>query len=211
MAERRTGTAGSLALAATGVASAAALMALVVAGTRTPATAEMAVTPEPYQIERSADGRSIVLAGVIDFGATRRMTELVEGSPGVRLVRLESPGGRVAEARGLARLIERHGLDTVAEGDCTSVCTLVFVSGQKRHLPPGARLGFHRYAMLGPLAVMMRDPARELEKDFDTFRRRAVPESFLDTVRATPHDTMWYPGAAELVQANVVDVLAAAE
>ena len=211
MAGRRPGTVSNLALAATGIAAATALFALIVAGTRTPASAEMPIPREPYQIERSADGRSAVLAGVIDFGATRRMTELLEGSPGIRLIRLESPGGRVAEARGLARLIERHGLDTAAEGDCTSVCTLVFVSGQKRHLPPGARLGFHRYAMLGPLAVMMRDPARELEKDFDTFRRRAVPESFLDAVRATPHDAMWYPGAAELVRANVVDVLAAAE
>jgi hypothetical protein len=211
MARRGTGTAGNLALAATGAAAAVALVALWLAGTRAPALAEMPAPRDPYQIERSADGRSVVLAGVIDFGATRRMRELLEGSPGIRLIRLESPGGRVAEARGLARLIERHGLDTVAEGDCTSVCTLVFVSGQKRHLPPGARLGFHRYAMLGPLAVMMRDPARELEKDFDTFRRRAVPESFLDAVRATPHDAMWYPGAAELVQANVVDVLAAAE
>ena len=211
MAARRTRLAGNLALAAIAVASAASLMVLVLAGTRAPASAEMPAPRDPYQIERSADGRSIVLAGVIDFGATRRMTELVEGFPGIRLIRLESPGGRVAEARGLARLIERRRLDTVAEGDCTSVCTLVFVSGQRRHLPPGARLGFHRYAMLGPLAVMMRDPARELEKDFDTFRRRAVPESFLDAVRATPHDTMWYPGAAELVRANVVDVLAAAD
>jgi hypothetical protein len=211
MAGRRTGTAGDLALAATCVAAAIALVALMLAGTRAPASAEMPAPRDPYQIERSADGHSVVLAGVIDFGATRRMTELLEGSPGIRLIRLESPGGRVAEARGLARLIERHGLDTVAEGDCTSVCTLVFVSGLKRHLPPGARLGFHRYAMLGPLAVMMRDPARELEKDFDTFRRRAVPETFLDAVRATPPDTMWYPGAAELVRANVVDVLAAAE
>jgi hypothetical protein len=211
MAAWRTGSAGTLALAAIAVASAASLMLLVVAGTRAPASAEMPAPRDPYLIERSADGRSVVLAGVIDFGATRRMTELVEGSPGIRLIRLVSPGGRVAEARGLARLIERHGFDTAAEGDCTSVCTLVFVSGQKRHLPPGTRLGFHRYAMLGPLAVMMRDPARELEKDFDTFRRRSVPEAFLDAVRATPHDTMWYPGAAELVRANVVDVLAAAD
>jgi hypothetical protein len=211
MARWGTGTAGNLALAMTGAVAAVALVALGFAGTRAPARAEMPAPRDPYQIERSADGRSVVLAGVIDFGATRRMRELLEVSPGIRLIRLESPGGRVAEARGLARLIERHGLDTVAEGDCTSVCTLVFVSGQKRHLPPGARLGFHRYAMLGPLAVMMRDPARELEKDFDTFRRRAVPESFLDSVRATPHDTMWYPGAAELVRANVVDVLSAAD
>jgi hypothetical protein len=161
----------------------------------------------PYRLALSEDGRSVRLEGYIDFGITRELSELLETAPGVRVVIMESRGGRVAEARGLVKVIERLDLETSARGTCASACTLVFMSGRKRSLEPGARLGFHRYGLHSPLVVLMMDPAAEQEKDMAVFRRRGVDEAFLDRVSATPHDSMWFPSTRELVAAGVVDAL----
>ncbi len=178
-----------------------------IAGARQPA-AEIA---SPYSLAIAADGRSVRLEGLIDFGITRDLTALLEGTDGdpVGLIRLESPGGRVAEARGLIKVIERFDLETSAVGDCASACTLVYMSGHTRYLEPGARLGFHRYGLFSPLVGLFLDPEVELEKDMAVFRRHRVAEAFIERIAATPHETMWFPSPAELVRARVVDVLGA--
>lgn len=158
-----------------------------------------------FTLELAADGRSAALEGRIDFGATEALAGLLETAGELRLLRLGGPGGRIAEARGLVRLVERHGLDTAALGDCASACALVFVSGRRRSLEPGARLGFHRYGQRSPLVGLFLDAEAEQERDNALFRRRGVAEAFLARVDATPHDSLWFPTRAELLAAGVVN------
>ena len=164
-------------------------------------------TTTPYSLALDASGQTVRLEGLIDFGITRDLTALLEATSDVRSIELESPGGRVAEARGLIKVIERFALQTSAVGDCASACALVYMSGHTRYLEPGARLGFHRYGLFSPLVALFLDPEAELEKDLAVFRRHDVAETFIERIAATPHETMWFPSPAELLRARVVDVV----
>ena len=164
-------------------------------------------TTTPYRLAVDASGATVRLEGLIDFGITRDLTALLETTSDVRSIELESPGGRVAEARGLIKVIERFALQTSAVGDCASACALVYMSGHTRYLEPGARLGFHRYGLFSPLVALFLDPEAELEKDLAVFRRHDVAETFIERLAATPHETMWFPSPAELLRARVVDVV----
>lgn len=163
--------------------------------------------PAAYRLALADDGASVRLEGLIEFGVTRDLEDLLERTDGVQLVSLESMGGRVAEARGLIRVIERFDLMTLARGDCASACALAFMAGRQRYLDEGARLGFHRYGLGGRMAGVFLDPRREQAKDMAVFRRHAVDGALLARIDATPHDQMWFPRPAELLAAGVLDAL----
>ena len=160
--------------------------------------------PPPYTLTLSADQSRVDLQGRIDFGITADLTALLEDKPDVRILRLQSPGGRVAEARGLVVVVKRFALATTARGDCASACTLVFIAGHSRDLAPGARLGFHGYDLRSPVFGLI-DPAREIERDSAVFREAGVDAAFLDRAMATPHRTMWFPSRRDLIDAGVID------
>jgi hypothetical protein len=160
-----------------------------------------------YTLTLAADGRSIALTGLIDFGLTRDLAELLEAAPEAGILRLESAGGRVAEARGVAGLVHRHDLATSARAECSSACTLVLLAAERRFLEPGARLGFHRYGLRSPLVGIFLDPAAEQARDVGLFRGQEVAAEFLERVAATPHDEMWFPSPTELLDAGVIDAI----
>jgi len=162
-----------------------------------------------YSLALDSSRETVRLEGLIDFGVTDELAALLEAQPRpeVRRIELQSPGGRVAEARGLIKVIERFALETSAVGDCASACALVYMSGRTRYLEPGARLGFHRYGLFSPLVGLFLDPEAEMAKDMAVFRRHAVSEAFIERIVATPHETMWFPTRAELLDSRVVDVL----
>lgn len=213
MRRDRSGLASDVALWATGGCAACFLLGLAIAlafaaGEAAETGQRRQLQADPgYQLTLAPDGRSVRLEGAIDFGITRDLAALLDRAAEVSVIRLQSDGGRVAEARGLVKVIERHALDTAADGRCASACALVFLSGRTRHLEPGARLGFHRYGLFSPLVGHFLDPTVEQERDMALFRRQAVDEAFIQRVVRTPHSTMWFPDPDELLAAGVVDVL----
>jgi hypothetical protein len=161
--------------------------------------------PAPaFTLKLSADRGHVDLEGRIDFGVTADLTALLEEAPGVHTLRLQSPGGRVAEARGLVTVVERFALATQARGDCASACTLVFIAGHSRALDPGARLGFHGYDLRSPVFGLL-DPATELARDSAIFHAAGVDEAFTDRAMAVPHREMWFPTRDDLIGAGVID------
>jgi hypothetical protein len=209
MTLRRRPTAGDFALGSIGIA--AALLFVVLAFV-VPRMADVTDDvdarpgePEPFAIELLADGRSIRVLGPISLGLTGQIEALLEDGASIRYLELDSPGGRVAEARGLVRLIETYGLATYVGRECLSACTLAFASGRTRILAPGARLGFHSYRQRSPHVGLFLDPATEMNRDMDILRRHSVTPSFIARIEATPHETMWYPDHRELLAARIVD------
>lgn len=190
-----------------------ALTSALVRNTATEAADETSERPAaaPYRLDLARGDSILRLTGLIDFGITRDLEALLEESPEVRTIRLQSVGGRVAEARGLARLVHRFGLVASAAVECSSACTLVLLSADRRYLEPGARLGFHRYGLHSPLVGAFLDPAHEQASDQALFRGQPVSEAFLDRVAATPHSGMWFPSPQQLLDAGVVDRIALPE
>lgn len=206
--QRRFQTVDAL-LGAVVVIASACVVALAVMAVRGAESGDVAGTAPTsatsFTLELSADGQSIHLQGPIDFGVTRQLAALLERANGVRHISLESEGGRVAEARGLVKLIERFELATSARGNCSSACALVFISGHERSLEPGARLGFHSYGLLSPMVGMFLDPATEQKRDMAVFRRKNVDSAFVGRINATPYESMWFPTPDELLAAGVVN------
>ena len=195
--KRRSGAAGLLLAALLAGAPVAAL------GQTTGQTAERTESP-PFSLTLSGDRSRVDLHGRIDFGITRELTALLEATPGVRTLRLQSPGGRVAEARGLVTVVKRFALATRARGDCASACTLVFIAGHSRGLDPGARLGFHGYNLRSPLFGLI-DPVAEMARDSAVFHDAGVDAGFMERAMAVPHREMWFPTRHDLIGAGVID------
>lgn len=123
------------------------------------------ITREPSASERAPmvfsmrDGR-IRAEGTIASGTSEEFGRLVAGleegaAAGTARpaeIVIHSPGGNVAEAMALSRLIRSAGLATRIEPDgyCASACPLVFAGGTERHASAEAWVGVHRvYAPAG--------------------------------------------------------------
>lgn len=184
---------------------------LTTSGGREGAATRAGEVAEPFALLHERGSGTVRLEGRIDFGVTRGLRNLLERHPSITYLELDSVGGRVAEARGLVGLVESFDLTTTVVDECSSACTLVFMSGARRLLEPGARLGFHRYGLHSPLVGHFLDPVEEQDRDMRLFRRHGVDEAFLARIAATPHSEMWFPTATELLAAGIADGLSAAD
>lgn len=156
-----------------------------------------------YTLNLSPDGTVVELSGRIDFGITQDLTQVLADHGSISIVSLDSSGGLVAEARGLAKVIAHHRLNTYAAGTCSSACTHAYISGEQRFLGPQARLGFHSYRLDAPHAGIFMDPVTEQRNDLALFREQHVDPRFIRRVLDTPHDEMWFPSHQELLDAGI--------
>lgn len=146
------------------------------------------------------DGRSLLLRGSLGGGSAARVKAALAETPAVQWVRLDSPGGRLLEAEAIAAEVKRLGLDTHVEGHCASACTLVLLAGRTRTAAPEAQIGFHRPQFAGVDAQELGDTPALL----GAYRGAGLGEGFIERVRRTPSDRVWYPGRAELLANRVL-------
>lgn len=152
------------------------------------------------------DGTELEYAGGITFGATDEVRKMLDAAPSVRVIHLNSNGGRIAEARQLRDLIRDRGLVTYTSQVCASACTIAFMGGIERYIAPDAKLGFHRGSFPG---VSEQDLALENDAARKDLLAEAVPPWFVDKAYSTSSESMWWPSPDELRRANVVTALAA--
>ena len=147
---------------------AALVLALLAAPSGTPALAmEMRFAPD-------ADGTvSLVLQGPIDTGDAQKLRETLRRRPRdarIGRVVLNSPGGSVAEAKDMARLVLQAPAPVLvpARGVCASACFLLFAAGRHKEAQPGAMVGVHSASVgrgqenldtLGVTTLMAREAA----------------------------------------------------
>ncbi len=151
----------------------------------------------------SADGRRLRLEGPLGLGDGERIRALTAKAAGLRVVELDSPGGRLKEGEEIAALVKRASWHTRTTGACESACTLVHMAGERKQLLPGAKIGFHR-ASAGTVNPVLDTLAnRELVR---IYREAGLPERFIERTLATPASRMWYPSRDELVGAGLVSL-----
>ena len=142
------------------------------------------------------EGTRLAVQGELEFGTTRAVREMLAAHPEVRMVRLESRGGRVAEGLALGRLIADRNLDTLVTGECSSACATAFVGGNRRVIGPAARIGLHSAGGAGISAFNV-DRANRAS---DTFMAaRGVDARVLARGAATANDSIWFPEHAVLL------------
>lgn len=153
----------------------------------------------PYSIRVMNNGSEAEIIGGIKFGLTSDFEKILSASKGVRVVHLDSVGGRIAEGEKLNALIKSRGLDTYVDEMCASACTLAFVAGRQRVLKQGATLGFHRSSFAGE--DQARDDSSGMER---AYLAAGVSREFVSRAMTTKSADLWKPSGAELVAAGVV-------
>lgn len=154
-----------------------------------------------YQLRVLRDATELEIAGEIVFGLTDDVRRTLDAHPTVRIIHLNSNGGRVSEARKLRDLIDSRELTTYTASGCFSACTLAYAAGKKRLIARDAFLGFHQYSFPGTEGSEFEF---EYEKDKQDWLARGFSRTFVDRAFSTPNSEMWRPTHRELFEAGVV-------
>jgi hypothetical protein len=166
--------------------------------------AQLALGRDPigsYQLRLLRNATEIEVSGAIVFGLTDEIAKTLDTQPRVRIIHLNSQGGRVGEARRLRNFIASRKLTTFTASGCFSACTLAYAAGERRLIGKNAGLGFHQYAFPG---VHRNAFHRQYENDKSDWLARGIDREFIDRAYATPHDDLWQPGHRELFAARFV-------
>jgi GYF domain 2 len=153
-----------------------------------------------YSIRVMRNGTAAEITGGIKYGLADDFQKILRASSQIRVVHLDSIGGRIGEAEKLYRLIKDAGLATYVPAKCLSACTLAFSGGRDRVLRHGATLGFHR----GSFAGKDEQDSPELQGQRKIFTEAGYDAPFIDRALATPSANMWAPTEAVLLQSRVI-------
>lgn len=157
-----------------------------------------------YSMRVMRNGTEIEIAGGFKFGLTNDFSKILSASRQIRVVHLDSLGGRVGEAISLNKVIRSRGLDTYVSSNCMSACTIAFAGGRRRTLKSDAVLGFHAPTFPG----MTNEELAESSKDQkEIFLAAGFDEKFVDRALSTPNTTIWKPALADLLQAGVITAI----
>jgi hypothetical protein len=156
----------------------------------------------PHHVIRLFNGgRVVALGGGFDFGTADALRTVLDASPGVRTVELNSIGGRVAEAEQVRRIIVARHLATYTATMCASACTVAYIGGSPRYLATGARLAFHEYSFPG---LSPQQNAAINGHGESTLIDAGVSPWFAQKAFTTPPLQLWAPDVATLLAAHVV-------
>ncbi len=159
---------------------------------------------DDYTLTLTEGGTRIHLKGDFNIGVTKELGALLDQHPAVTGIIFSSNGGRITEGRGIARLIEKYGLDSYVFDVCKSACTTAFIAGGARILGAKGKLGFHQMSFKGDLKTPYIDPEEEQKIDLAFYARQKIDAVFLGKVFQTPHSDIWFPGSGELLKSGVV-------
>jgi hypothetical protein len=141
------------------------------------------------------------LAGGIPFGTAEKVQDFLNSAPGIKVIHLNSLGGRITEAYKLYQIIKRHELVTFTSSQCVSACTIAFLAGKERYLARGARLGFHSSSIAGVSSDEVAGINDEVRR---TLEAHGAPRGFVERALNTKSSSMWYPTGEELLEAKII-------
>jgi GYF domain 2 len=152
----------------------------------------------PYAIRIMRGGTEAEIVGGFKYGLTEDFTAVINAARQLKVVHLDSVGGRLGEGEKLFAVIREHGLNTYVASRCLSACTLAFAGGRQRFLLKGATLGFHKGGFPGVS-----------DGEFDSLQHKVFVAAgfdgrFIDKALSTPHSDMWMPSTEVLLAARVV-------
>jgi len=158
----------------------------------------------PHHFKVMNNGTMLDFSGGISFGTAREFETMLNAMDNVRTVRLNSIGGRIAEAQKISDLIRARRLSTYVTQQCLSACTIVFLGGRQRYLFASARLGFHQSYFRGQTAADKRLGIAREEARLEHF---GLSRAFAEHANAAGPTGMWFPGQSELLSEHVVTMI----
>jgi hypothetical protein len=158
-----------------------------------------------FSIRVMRDGTEIEVSGGFKLGIAREFRRILEESPDLRVVHLDSMGGWVNEGEAIRRMIADRGLSTYVADICVSACTVAFAGGVERWIHPLGRIGFHTFASS---RLNSTEIAAYIAREKVNLAAAGYDPAFLDRALSVPYEEVWYPTPDELIGARVVTALA---
>jgi ATP-dependent protease ClpP protease subunit len=156
----------------------------------------------PLSIRVMNQGTEVELLGGLEFGTSNNLATVLVDNPSVKIIHLNSMGGRIAEAKKLALLVKKNKLITYSKTQCLSACPIVFLAGKEKLLGDSAKLGFHS-ASFGDVSG---SEVEELNKSLLSQLGKAnVPSWFIKKVSKVSSEEVWNPSTDELIKAGIID------
>jgi membrane-bound ClpP family serine protease len=151
------------------------------------------------------NGTELEFSGGINYGLREQFDKVLAGAPQVKVVHLNSQGGRIADAHLIAKSIRERGLVTYVRNHCESACTDVFLAGRERWAAPTAEIGFHSPDFPGATDTDLQS-VRQDELSYLTMQ--GVSKNFAEKAVSTKPESMWYPTGQEMLDARVLTGIA---
>jgi len=88
----------------------------------------------------------IYIMGDIERGDGKKFADLIASTGNkVNTVLLDSPGGSFEDGMAIAKLVRERNFATSVRPDreCTSMCAIIWIAGNKRYYASKAKIGFH--------------------------------------------------------------------
>ena len=122
---------------------------LILLGTTLSAQTRYEVAGDTLYFDMRAAEPGYEFTGQLEQYDVRLLSEYIFEYPEIRKLNITGPGGHMQAALEMAKDLISHNIDTIAAGECSSACTLVFLGGKSRTLRTNAKLGFHRQWVSG--------------------------------------------------------------
>jgi hypothetical protein len=146
-------------------------------------------------------GTTVAIGGRLSAGTSEMLRIVLDATPTIRLVQLETTGGSLGEATRTGKLIAARKLATFVPHDCDSACILTFLSGKERYVGSQGKLAF-RAMTTAAVGERTAQAANDLLRD--ALAAQGVPAAFSQHALATLAPRVWYPNTQELLDAHVV-------
>ena len=159
---------------------------------------------QKYSVNFDNHRNLITVKGPFEIGIVAALEKEIKKYPATTGIVLDSHGGNVYQARGMAKLVVDNELDTYTFASCYSACTLVFISGKTRHLGFNGKLGFHSYQINPYVFTPQIDLEKEQQKDLEIYSEHISNTEFIEKIFAQECTGIWEPHLKELINANVV-------
>jgi hypothetical protein len=154
-----------------------------------------------YSIRVMRNGTEAEITGGFKYGLTDDFSKILRASRQIKVVHLDSIGGRVGEAIRLNSVLKAQGVDTYVSGGCYSACTIAFAAGRNRFIRKGAVLGFHAPAFPGMTKGELESASLDQKQ---IFIKAGFDKRFVEKALSTPSSDMWKPSAELMAAADVI-------
>ncbi|WP_316176296.1 MULTISPECIES: hypothetical protein [unclassified Bradyrhizobium] len=170
---------------------------------------------QSIQFELRGGGR-LLATGTITPGSARSFADAVERhGEYIRTIVLNSPGGSVADALAMGRLIRARKFATEVEAGkyCASSCPLVFAGGLERRAGERAIIGVHQIAAVPTSGTAVRSgDDMSLAQNISARCQRHLADMGIDLkvwvhAMETPHDQLFTFKPDEMKTLNLVTSL----
>ena len=155
----------------------------------------------PYTVRILPGGMEMEFRGGLRAGSANEFERILNAAPQVKVLHINSTGGRVSEARKMMAVVRAREMTTYTSERCLSAATLVLMAGKERVVGPGAKIGFHAGRLSGA-TVGQKHRLDVLVTDI--MRSAGASEEFIQRVLATSAEQMWYPTFEEMLNARIV-------